>query len=43
VKNRFEEKHHIHIPGNSFSSSLLNESFEVLKGMRHHTLDEDFS
>ena len=43
MKNRFEDKQHIHIPGNSFSSSILNESFEVLKNIRGSTLDEDIS
>ena len=40
--NCFEEKYPIHIPGTSFSSSLLNESFDVLK-FNNKTLDEDFS
>jgi len=40
VKNWFDN--HIHIPGTSFSSSLLNESFEVLKNMKSNTLDDDF-
>lgn len=40
--NGFEEKRHVHIPGTSFSSSLLNESFDQLK-FTNKTLDEDFS
>lgn len=43
ARMKFEDKHPIHIPGTSFSSSLLNESFDVLKlKNKTQTLDDDF-
>lgn len=43
MKNRFEDKPHIHIPGTSYSSSMLNESFEGPKNIKSNTIDDDFS
>jgi hypothetical protein len=44
MKNHFDDRLPINMPGNSFSSSLLNESFDHLKHFNHNkTLDDDFS